>query len=68
MKNWNKKGSWRLYPMEQPPEDGVYIVKLRHKGITLGFEEITAIEYKNGKWIMTPTNLIGNFEVTAWKY
>lgn len=64
----NNKECWRLYSMEKPPEDGIYDVKLRHKRSRLGFEEITIMEYKNGKWIMTLSTLIDNFEVIAWKY
>ena len=68
MKNWNSETCWRLYSMEKPPKDGIYDVKLRPKRSKLGFEEITIMEYKNGKWIMTLSTLIDNFEVIAWKY
>lgn len=68
MKNWNSESCWRLYSMEKPPKDGIYDVKLRHKRSRLGFEEITIMEYKNNKWIMTLSTLIDNFEVIAWKY
>ena len=68
MKNWNNEACWRLYSMEEPPKDGIYDVKLRPKHSKLGFEETTIMEYKNGKWIMTLSALIDNFEVVAWKY
>ena len=53
MKNWNSETCWRLYSMEEPPKDGIYDVKLRPKRSRLGFEEVTIMEYKNGRWIMT---------------
>lgn len=68
MKNWNSEACWRLYSVEKPPRDGIYHVKLRPKRSKLGFEEISIMEYKNGKWIMTLSTLIDNFEVIAWKY
>ena len=64
----NNKACWRLYSMEKPPKDGIYDVKLRPKRSRLGFEEITIMEYKIGKWIMTLSTLIDHFEVIAWKY
>lgn len=64
----NNEACWRLYSMEEPPKDGIYDVKLRPKHSRLGFEETTIMEYKNGKWIMTLSTLIDNFEVIAWKY
>ena len=67
MKKLNSETCWKLYSMEKPPKDGVYTVKLRRKHSILGFEEITVMEYKNGKWIMTLSTLIDNFEVVAWK-
>lgn len=68
MKNWNSETCWRLYSMEKPPKDGIYDVKLRPKHSKLGFEEIAIMEYKNGRWIITLSILIDNFEVIAWKY
>ena len=68
MKNWNNEACWRLYSMEKPPKDDIYDVKLRPKRSELGFEEITIMEYKNDRWIMTLSTLIDNFEVIAWKY
>ena len=68
MKKWNSETCWRLYSMEEPPKDGIYDVKLRPKHSKLGFEETTIMEYKNGRWIMTLSTLIDNFEVIAWKY
>ena len=67
MKKWNSETCWKLYSMEKPPKDGIYAVKLRRKRSILGFEEITMMEYKNGRWIMTSSTLIDNFEVIAWK-
>ena len=67
MKKFNSDSCWKLYSMEKPPKDGVYTVKLRRKLSILGFEEITIMEYKNGKWVMTLSTLIDNFEVVAWK-
>ena len=68
MKNWNNEAYWRLYSMEKPPKDGIYDVKLRPKRSKLGYEEVTIMEYKNGRWIMTLSALIDHFEVIAWKY
>ena len=68
MKKLNKESCWRLYSMEKPPRDGIYDVKLRPKRSKLGFEEITIMEYKDDKWIMTLSALIDNFEVIAWRY
>ena len=68
MKNLNNEACWRLYSMEKPPKDGIYDVKLRPKHNRLGFEEIAIMEYKNGRWIITLSILIDNFEVIAWKY
>ena len=68
MKKLNKESCWRLYSMEKPPRDGIYDVKLRPKRSKLGFEEITIMEYKDNKWIMTLSALIDNFEVIAWRY
>ena len=68
MKKLNKESCWRLYSMEKPPRDGIYDVKLRPKRSKLGFEEITIMEYKDDKWIMTLSTLIDNFEVIAWRY
>ena len=68
MKNWNSETCWRLYSMDTPPKDGIYDVKLRPKRSKLGFEEITIMEYKNGRWIMTLSTLIDKFEVIVWKY
>ena len=68
MKNLNNEACWRLYSMEKPPKDGIYDVKLRPKHSKLGFEETTILEYKNGRWIMTLSALIDNFEVIAWKF
>lgn len=68
MKNLNNEACWRLYSMEKPPKDGIYDVKLRPKHSRLGFEEIAIMEYKNGRWIITLSILIDNFEVIAWKY
>ena len=68
MKKWNSETCWILYSMEEPPKDGIYDVKLRPKHSKLGFEETTIMEYKNGRWIMTLSTLIDNFEVIAWKY
>lgn len=68
MKKLNSDSCWRLYSMEKPPKDGIYDVKLRPKHSRLGFEEIAIMEYKNGRWIITLSILIDNFEVIAWKY
>lgn len=68
MKKFNSDSYWRLYSMEKPPKDGVYDVKLRPKHSRLGFEEIAIMEYKNGRWIITLSTLIDNYEVIAWKY
>ena len=68
MKKFDSDSCWKLYSMEKPPKDGIYDVKLRPKRSRLGFEEVTIMEYKNGKWIMTLSTLIDNFEVIAWKY
>ena len=62
------KNVWKLCTLEQPPEDGIYEVRIQKKDSLISGYETTIMEYSTGKWLLRLPSLINEYKVVSWRY